>query len=121
MSTTTIYARVPEDLKSATDAYAAEHGMTLANAVTDLLGRGIEASVNEESVKALESRAQELQRELRPGPPSARCRLRAAAAGPRQMQVRSPPHRGGFSHQGDLPGLQARAHRLTRRRERGRR
>jgi len=64
MSTTTIYARIPEDLKSATDAYAAEHGMTLANAVTNLLGRGIEASVNEESVKALETRAQNLQREL---------------------------------------------------------
>jgi hypothetical protein len=64
MSTTTIYARVPEELKSATDVYAAEHGMTLANAVTDLLGRGIEASVNEESVKALETRARELQREL---------------------------------------------------------
>jgi hypothetical protein len=64
MSTTTIYARVPEDLKSATDAYALEHGMTLANAVTELIGRGIEASVNEESVKALEARAQELQREL---------------------------------------------------------
>jgi hypothetical protein len=59
MSTTTIYARVPEELKSATDVYAAEHGMTLANAVTDLLGRGIEASVNEESVKALETRARD--------------------------------------------------------------
>jgi hypothetical protein len=64
MSTTTIYARIPEGLKVATDAYAAEHGMTLANAVTDLLGRGMEASVSEESVKALETRAQELQREL---------------------------------------------------------
>jgi hypothetical protein len=35
-----------------------------ANAVADLLGRGMEASACEASVKALESRAQELQREL---------------------------------------------------------
>jgi len=64
MPTTTIYARIPGELKAATDAYAAEHGMTLANAVADLLGRGMEASACEASVKALESRAQELQREL---------------------------------------------------------
>jgi hypothetical protein len=64
MTTTTIYARVPEELKSATDAYAAEHGMTLANAVTDLLGRGMEAASGEAAVKALEARMQELQMEL---------------------------------------------------------
>jgi len=64
MSTTTIYARIPEELKGATDAYAADRGMTLANAVADLLGRGMEAAANEESVKVLEARAQELQREL---------------------------------------------------------
>lgn len=62
--TTTIYARIPDELKAATDAYAAEHGMTLASAVTDLLGRGMEAVSGEESVRALEARAQELQREL---------------------------------------------------------
>jgi antitoxin component of RelBE/YafQ-DinJ toxin-antitoxin module len=64
MATTTIYARVPTELKDATDAYAAENGMTLANAVTDLLGRGLEATSSEESVKALEARAAELQQEL---------------------------------------------------------
>jgi hypothetical protein len=64
MTTTTIYARIPGELKDATDAYAAEHGMTLANAVADLLARGMEASVGENSIKALEARAQELQREL---------------------------------------------------------
>jgi hypothetical protein len=64
MSTTTIYARIPENLKAATDSYAAERGMTLANAVTDLLGRGMDAAVSEESARGLESRAQELQREL---------------------------------------------------------
>jgi hypothetical protein len=64
MSTTTIYARIPEELKAATDAYAADHGMTLANAVADLLGRGMEATTNGESVKALEARARELQLEL---------------------------------------------------------
>ena len=64
MATTTIYARVPIELKEVTDAYAAEHGMTLASAVTELLGRGMEAASGEESVKALEARAAELQREL---------------------------------------------------------
>ena len=64
MSTTTIYARIPEELKAATDAYAADHGMTLANAVADLLGRGMEATTNGDSVKALEARARELQLEL---------------------------------------------------------
>lgn len=60
----TIYARVPEELKQATDDYADEHGMSLASAVTDLLGRGLEASANQSSVLALEGRVQDLQREL---------------------------------------------------------
>lgn len=64
MATTTIYARVPTELKDATDAYAAENGMTLASAVTDLLGRGLESASGEESLKALEARAAELQQEL---------------------------------------------------------
>jgi hypothetical protein len=64
MSTTTIYARVPDELKTATDTYATDHGMTLANAVADLLRRGMDAASNEESVRVLEARAQELQREL---------------------------------------------------------
>ena len=64
MATTTIYARVPTELKNATDEYAAKNGMTLANAVTDLLNRGLEAASGEQSVSALEARAAELQREL---------------------------------------------------------
>jgi len=64
VATTTIYARVPGELKEAADAYAAEHGMTLANAVADLLSRGMEAAVSEGSLKILEARAKELQREL---------------------------------------------------------
>jgi predicted Zn-ribbon and HTH transcriptional regulator len=64
MSTVTIYARVPEELKQATDNYASEHGMTLASAVTDLLGRGLEAAASEDSIQALEDNVQELQREL---------------------------------------------------------
>ena len=64
MTTTTIYARVPVELKELTDGYAADHGMTQANAVADLLGRGLEAVSGEESVKKLEARAAELQQEL---------------------------------------------------------
>jgi len=64
MATTTIYARVPVELKEQTDAYAAENGMTQANAVADLLGRGLESASSEASVKALEARAAELQQEL---------------------------------------------------------
>src|SRR5260221_1378107 len=64
MTTTTIYARVPTELKEATDVYAAEHGMTLASAVTDLLGRGLEGVSGEASLKALEVQAAELRQEL---------------------------------------------------------
>lgn len=64
MTSVTIYARVPEDLKAATDQYAAENGMSMATAVADLLGRGLEASSNEGSVAVLEARAQELENEL---------------------------------------------------------
>jgi antitoxin component of RelBE/YafQ-DinJ toxin-antitoxin module len=59
MSTATIYARVPVALKEAADDYAEEHGLSLASAVTDLLGRGLEAAQNEPSLRALEARAQE--------------------------------------------------------------
>ncbi len=61
MSTATIYARVPSELKEATDEYASRKGMSLASAVTDLLGRGLEAAENEPSVRALEARAQEVE------------------------------------------------------------
>lgn len=46
----------PTELKDATDAYAAERRMTVAHAVTDLVGRGMEAASDEDSVKALEER-----------------------------------------------------------------
>src|SRR5262249_50937813 len=59
MSTATIYARVPTEVKEATDEYAASHGMSLASAVTDLLGRGLEAAGDEPSLRAPEARAQE--------------------------------------------------------------
>jgi hypothetical protein len=59
MSTATIYARVPVTLKEAADDYAGQHGMSLASAVADLLGRGLEAAQNEPSIRALEARAQE--------------------------------------------------------------
>lgn len=59
MSTATIYARVPVTLKEAADGYAEQHGLSLASAVTDLLGRGLEAAENEPSIRALEARAQE--------------------------------------------------------------
>src|SRR5256885_1756852 len=60
----TIYARVDPDLKEATDNYAAEHGMSLASAVADLLTRGLEAASNEASLHALDARAHELAVEL---------------------------------------------------------
>jgi hypothetical protein len=60
MMTVTIYARVPQELKGATDEYAAERGLSLTSAVADLLGRGLEAAASEASIRALEARAQEL-------------------------------------------------------------
>lgn len=60
MTTVTIYARVPRDVKEATDEYAAERGLSLASAMTELLGRGLEAVASEASIQALEARAQEL-------------------------------------------------------------
>jgi len=57
VSTATIYARVPVTVKEATDEYAGRHGMSLASAVADLLGRGLEAAENEPSIRALEARA----------------------------------------------------------------
>jgi hypothetical protein len=61
MVTATIYARVPGEVKEATDDYAASRGMSLASAVADLLGRGLEAVENEPSLRALEARAQEVE------------------------------------------------------------
>lgn len=52
----TIYARVPDHVKQAADAYAAGRGMTLASAVTDLLDRGLQAAADETSIADLERR-----------------------------------------------------------------
>jgi hypothetical protein len=62
--TATIYARVSEELKDATDRYADDHGMSLASAVADLLSRGLQEAGDEVSVRTLEARSQELQGEL---------------------------------------------------------
>jgi antitoxin component of RelBE/YafQ-DinJ toxin-antitoxin module len=62
--TATIYARVDDVLKEATDRYADDHGMSLASAVADLLGRGLQEAGDEVSVRILEVRTQELQGEL---------------------------------------------------------
>ncbi|MDA8316272.1 MAG: hypothetical protein M0010_14050 [Actinomycetota bacterium] len=64
MTTPTVYARVDRELKEAVDSFAERRGMSLASAVTDLLVRGLEAASSEESVSALEARAQQLQAEL---------------------------------------------------------
>lgn len=60
----TIYARVSDELKEATDRYAGDHGMSLASAVSDLLSRGLQEAGDEASVRTLEARTQELQGEL---------------------------------------------------------
>jgi hypothetical protein len=50
-----IYARVPDSLRSATDLYAADNGLSLTRAVVDLLERGLVAASGERSVAALEA------------------------------------------------------------------
>ncbi len=50
-----IFARVSAGLKGAVDAYSGQKGMTLANAVAELLARGLESSSNEDSVRNLET------------------------------------------------------------------
>lgn len=62
--TATIYARIDEDLKGAVDDYRREHGLSLTSAVSELLGRGLEAAGNEDSVGDLEVRVRELEGEL---------------------------------------------------------
>jgi predicted DNA-binding protein len=64
MSTTTIYARVPEDLKERVDAYADATGKTIAAAVTELLEQGLrgmrEQISLEQRVSVLESKVNAL-------------------------------------------------------------
>lgn len=51
-----IYARVPDPLKEAADVYANEQGVTLTQAVIDLLERGLAAATDEVSVDELQQR-----------------------------------------------------------------
>ncbi len=51
--TQVVYARVPETLKDALDAYALGNGTTLTASVVDLLGRGLEAASDEQSIDEL--------------------------------------------------------------------
>lgn len=60
----TIYARVPDQVKEAADAYASENGMTLATAIASLLDRGLQASADEASVLDLEKHVAELNNEV---------------------------------------------------------
>lgn len=60
----TIYARVEDDLKEAVDEYRRANGLSLTSAVSDLLGRGLEAAGNAASVGDLEAQVQALQAEL---------------------------------------------------------
>jgi len=64
MSAEVIYARVPSATKEAAEAHAAERGVTLTNAVSELLERGLQAISDEASVTQLERRAEDLQRQL---------------------------------------------------------
>src|SRR5437016_5520491 len=54
MATEVIYARVPAPVKAAADAYASQHGKTLAGAIADLLERGLGAASDERSVRELQ-------------------------------------------------------------------
>lgn len=64
-STETIYVRVPESTKEATRSYAATRGVTLTAAISDLLGRGLEALENDESVVRLQQQVQEKTQEVK--------------------------------------------------------
>ena len=50
-----IYARVPDSLKQALQAHAAERGLTLTAALVALLGQGLEALTQQTSVAELEA------------------------------------------------------------------
>ena len=49
-----LYARLPDDLKEATDVYAGERGATLTRTVVELLRRGLTAVADEPSIEALQ-------------------------------------------------------------------
>jgi hypothetical protein len=60
----TIYARVPDHVKQATDAYATSSGSTLAGAVADLLDRGLQAASDSDSISQLQRTISDLQIEV---------------------------------------------------------
>jgi antitoxin component of RelBE/YafQ-DinJ toxin-antitoxin module len=60
----TIYARVPDQVKAAVDSFASAHGMTQAKAITDLLGRGLQAVADEKSISELERNVSTLTAEM---------------------------------------------------------
>ena len=60
----TIYARVPEQVKEATDSYAATSGLTLAGAVSDLLDRGLQAVSDASSVSELRQTVSDIRAEV---------------------------------------------------------
>ena len=55
MTSQVIYARVPATLKNAADAYAAQRGQTLTGAVAELLDRGLNAAMDEQSIAHLQA------------------------------------------------------------------
>lgn len=56
-----LYARVPGPLKAAMERYAAEHGLTLAASVAELLGRGLEDGASGDAAAELEARVRGLE------------------------------------------------------------
>ena len=51
-----VYARVPDSLKRALQAYASERGLTLTSTVVDLVERGLAAIADATSVAGLEQK-----------------------------------------------------------------
>lgn len=59
-TTEVIYTRVPAPLKEAAEVMAGDRGVALSTMVTELLGRGLQAVSDEDSIVELENRNQEL-------------------------------------------------------------
>ncbi len=61
-----VYARVPDSLKTALEAFASEHSLTLTRGVVELLERGLEQIAQEQPAAGLEeTRARLQEAELR--------------------------------------------------------
>jgi rubrerythrin len=72
-----VYARVPDALKQALHAHAAERGLTLTTAVVELVERGLEAIAEEQSLSELDRKLAAASSELE----QTRGRLREAELG----------------------------------------